>query len=174
MSKSLDDLTTDDLSLLLNGLPLLSQAFWGPTGEWCEEMQQAATTDELGKLGTLAGNPDAARTMAASMKGFGGFQRACEVLEEDYVRLFIAHRGGIAASLHQSVHESEDGRLMGRPAKMMEMRLKASGLELPKEGSVPADHLAVEIEYLTLLLEGAFQGGGRTCWRRHGILQGRN
>lgn len=49
---------------------------------------------------------------------------------------------------------------MGRPAKMMASRLKASGLALPEEGSPPADHLAVEVEYLTLLLEGAFGEGG--------------
>ena len=49
---------------------------------------------------------------------------------------------------------------MGRPVKMMESKLKASGLALPGEGSVPADHLAVEVEYLILLLEGAFGDGG--------------
>ena len=161
MATNLDDLTTEDLSLLLNGLPLLSQAFWGPSGEWCEEIQRAATTDELKKLGELAGSPDAAQTMAVYMKGFGDFNEACENLEEDYVRLFISHRGGITASLHQSAYESEGGRLMGRPAKMMESRLKASGLALPQEGSVPADHLAVEVEYMTLLLEGGFEENGK-------------
>ena len=160
MATSLDDLTTEDLSLLLNGLPLLSQAFWGPCGDWCEEIHRAANTGELEKLGELAGGHEAARAMTAYMKGFGDFKQACEDLEEAYVRLFISYRGGITASLHHSAYESEGGRLMGRPAKMMEMRLKAAGLALPQEGSVPADHLAVEVEYLTLLLEGAFEEGG--------------
>ena len=71
----------------------------------------------------------------------------------------MSARGGITASLHQSSYESEGGRLMGRPARMMASRLKASGLALPGEGSVPADHLAVEVEYLTLLLEGALGKG---------------
>ena len=160
MVATLDELSTEDLSLLLNGFPLFSQAFWGPSEDWCEEMQQAATTRELEKLGELAGGNDAAHVMAGYLKAFGDFQQACEILEEAYVRLFISHRGGITASLHHSAYESESGRLMGRPVKMMETRLKASGLALPEEGSVPADHLAVEVEYLTLLLEGAFEEGG--------------
>ena len=160
MATTLDDLTPEDLSLLLNGLPLLSQAFWGPSRAWCEEMRQAATTDELKKLGELTGSSEAAHVIAGCLKTFGDFKQAFETIEEDYVRLFISDRGGITASLHHSAYESEGGRLMGRPVQMMEARLKASGLALPGEGSVPADHLAVEIEYLTLLLEGAFEEGG--------------
>lgn len=160
MATTLDDLTPEDLSLLLNGLPLLSHALWGPSGAWCEEMRHAATTDELKKLGELTDSPEAAHVIAGYLKTFGDCKQACEILEEDYVRLFISDRGGITASLHHSAYESEGGRLMGRPVKMMENRLKASGLALPGEGSVPADHLAVEVEYLTLLLEGAFENGG--------------
>ena len=149
-----------DLSLLLNGLPLLSQAFWGPSRDWCREMQSAASTGELKKLGEMTGGNDAAHTMAWYMEGFSHYEQICETLEETYVRLFISARGGIQASLHHSSYESVDGRLMGRPVKMMESKLKASGLALPGEGSVPADHLAVEVEYLILLLEGAFGDGG--------------
>jgi len=159
MATSLDELNTEDLSLLLNGLPLLSQAFWGPSEDWCREIQSAASTNELKKLGEVAGT-DAAHTMACYMEGFTHYEQACETLEEAYIRLFISARGGITASLHHSFYESEDGRLMGRPVKMMESRLKDSGLALPGEDSVPADHLAVEVEYLALLLEGAFGDGG--------------
>ena len=56
MTKSLNDLTTEQLSLLLNGLPLLSQAFWGPSEEWCQEIQQALPKrNELKNLGEIAG-----------------------------------------------------------------------------------------------------------------------
>ena len=158
---TLDDLTRENRSLLLNGLPLLSQAFWGPTEAWCGEMQGAASTDELKKLGEMAGITGAIDTMARYIKGFRDSGQFCETLEQAYVRLFISARGGITASLHHSFYESEDGRLMGPPAKMMASRLKASGLALPGEGSVPADHLAVEVEYLTLLLEGGFGDGGK-------------
>lgn len=160
MVMSLSDLTTEELSLLLNGLPLLSQAFWGPSEEWCREIQHAASTNELKELGEMAGRRDASQIMTSYMETFSDLNSFLEILEADYVRLFISARGGITASLHQSFYESEDGRLMGRPAKMMASRLKSSGLALPGEGSVPADHLAVEIEYLTLLLEGAFGAGG--------------
>ena len=159
MATHLADLTTENLSLLLNGLPLLSRAFWGPSDDWCEEMHRAATTGELKEMGKLADGNDTAHAMIAYMKAFRDGKQACETLEESYVKLFISDKGGIAASLHHSAYESEGGRLMGRPAEMMESRLKTSGLALPGEGFVPADHLAVEVEYLTLLLEGAFGDG---------------
>ncbi len=159
MAKNLDDLTTEQLSLLLNGLPLLSQAFWGPSEQWCREMIRAVETKELENLGELACLGDATHTMVSYIEKFSDSSHFYKILEADYVRLFVSARGGITASLHQSSYESEDGRLMGRPAKMMAERLKASGLALPGEGAVPADHLAVEIEYLTLLLEGAYREG---------------
>jgi len=160
MAARLDDLNTEALSLLLNGLPLLSQAFWGPSRDWCREIQKAVSTGELKQLGEMADSNEMTRIMTAYIEGFGHYEQICETLEEAYVRLFISARGGITASLHHSSYESEDGRLMGRPAKMMESRLEASGLALPGEGSVPADHLALEVEYLTLLLEDAFGDGG--------------
>ena len=160
MAVSLDDLTREERSRLLNGLPLLSQTFWGPSGEWCEEIQFAKQTHELEKLGNMAGQDSAAREMTLYIEQHSNLNRLCEILEAAYVRLFISAKGGITASLHHSHYESEDGRLMGRPAQMMASRLKASGLKIPENGSVPADHLAVEVEYLTLLLEGAFGDGG--------------
>ncbi len=160
MVTRLEGLDEEHFSLLLNGFPLLTRAFWGPVEDWCEEMQRAATTDELKKLGKMTGNDDAALTMIDSMKTFGHFKKACEALEESYVRLFISHRGGITASLHHSAYESEGGGLMGRPAKMMASRLKTMGMVLSGNSFVPADHLAVEVEYLTLLLERALGDGG--------------
>jgi len=160
MAVSLDDLTREERSRLLNGLPLLSQAFWGPSREWCEEIQHAKKTQELEKLGNMAGQDGAAREMTSYLDQNRNLNRLCEILEAAYVRLFISAKGSITASLHHSFYESEDGRLMGRPAQMMASRLKASGLAIPEKGSVPADHLAVEVEYLTLLLEGAFGDGG--------------
>ena len=160
MAASLDDLTTEERSLLLNGLPLLSQTFWGPSREWCEEILLARHTQELEKLGNLAGQDSAAHEMTLFIEKNNNLNRLCDILEAAYVRLFISAKGGITASLHHSFYESEDGRLMGRSAQMMASRLKASGLAIPENGSVPADHLAVEVEYLTLLLEGAFGNRG--------------
>jgi TorA maturation chaperone TorD len=159
MGMNLNDLTTEQLSLLLNGLPLLSQAFLGPSEEWCEEMLRVAGTKELKNLGEIASQNDATHTMTSYIRKFNNFNSLNEKLEADYVRLFISTKGGITASLHHSFYESEDGRLMGRPAQMMASRLKARGLTLPGEGSVPPDHLAVEVEYLTLLLESALGDG---------------
>jgi TorA-specific chaperone len=46
---------------------------------------------------------------------------------------------------------------MGRPAAMMKERLTAAGLWLEGRSSEPPDHLAVELEYLYLLLESGFE-----------------
>jgi len=160
MAASLDNLTSEERSLLLNGLPLLSQTFWGPSREWCDEIQLAKQTHELEKLGNMAGQDGAARELISYIEKNSNMNMLRQTLEAAYVRLFISAKGGITASLHHSFYDSEDGRLMGRPAQMMATRLKASGLAVPEKGSVPADHLAVEVEYLTLLLEGAFGDGG--------------
>ncbi len=159
MARGLNDLTTEELSLLLNGLPLLSRALWGPDPAWCQEMWHAAGSDELKRMGAVAGDDDAAQTMTDCIKGFGDSEKIYKTLEEAYVRLFVSHRGGITASLQHSAYESEDGRLMGRPARMMANRLTAVGLSAPEEESVPEDHLALEIEYMTLLFLRGFENG---------------
>jgi TorA maturation chaperone TorD len=159
MAVSLEDLTIQERSLLLNGLPLLSQTFWGPSREWCEEIQLAKQTHELEKLGDMTGQDGAVHKMISYIDQISNLNRLCEILEAAYVRLFISAKGGITASLHHSFYESDDGRLMGRSAQMMASRLEVSGLAIRENGSVPADHLAVEVEYLALLLEGAFGNG---------------
>lgn len=156
MAANLNNLHQEALEHLLNGLPLLSRAFWGPEKVWCEAMLRAASGDELAELGKLTGKREAAQTLAIYLNKSTNSKRLCETLEEVYVRLFISARGGIAASLHQSAYESEEGRLVGRSARMMASRLDALGLSLPGEGTIPEDHLAVEIEYLALLLEKGF------------------
>ncbi len=161
MAANLTDLTPEERSLLLNGLPLLSQTFWGPSGEWCKEIQHAGQTRELEKLGNLAGENGAARNMTSYVDNTINSNKLCEILEAAYVRLFISTKGGITASLHQSFYESKNGQLMGPSAQRMASRLKASGLAIPENGSVPPDHLALEVEYLTLLIERAFQDGGQ-------------
>jgi putative dimethyl sulfoxide reductase chaperone len=145
---------------LLNWLPLLSQAFWGPTEEWCVEICSAATTGELADFGKLVGSEKAAASMTAFIKSLACPDELCRTLEQVYVRLFVSDFGGIKAPLYQSCYEAGNGMLLGRPAKMMEARLKAAGLSLPQTTSVPADHLAVQVEYLTLLLDRAFAESG--------------
>ncbi len=160
MAPHLNDLSTEALKRLLDGLPLLSRAFWGPDRAWCEEMRLAAASGELDQLGKLANKQEAARTLSIYLKGFKNSEHLCDTLEGIYVRLFISAESGITASLHQSAYESDGGQLMGRSARMMASRLAALALSLPEEGNVPEDHLAVEIEYLALLLEEGL-GKGR-------------
>jgi TorA-specific chaperone len=82
----------------------------------------------------------------------------CDELETAYVRLFVNHLGGVTAPLYHSVYQGE-GLTMGPPAQEMARRLAEAGLSLPPEVPEPADHLAVELEYLILLLEQGWQQG---------------
>jgi putative dimethyl sulfoxide reductase chaperone len=159
MVRDLENLDQGQRNLLLNWLPLLSHTFWGPSEEWCAEVCSAVAGGELVRLGEIVGAQEAPAIVAAYLEGFDRPDEICSALEEAFVRLFVNDLGGIKAPLYQSCYESEKGTLLGRPAKRMEERLKAAGWTLPEKISVPFDHLAVEVEYLTLLLEGAFEKG---------------
>ena len=80
----------------------------------------------------------------------------CEQLETEYVRLFIANKGGITAPLYQSCYENIEagakGRMMGASALAMQQLLDDAGLAVGVQGNDPADHLSTELEYTYFLL----------------------
>lgn len=77
-------------------------------------------------------------------------------LETEYVRLFIAASGGVAAPLYESCHTEAAPRVMGQSALAMRQRLADAGLEVTGPTNEPPDHLAVELEYLYHLLATAW------------------
>ena len=158
MPASLSELSQRECAIYLNGLALVSQVFWGPEPEACREMLSGRYLQDLTDLNDLLDQEGSAphREMALFLSGFSDPKRLTEALEGDYLPLFISNKGGIAAPLYQSCHENPDGAMMGRPAVMMRERLEQAGLSLGGQSQEPPDHLAVELEYLFLMLEAAF------------------
>ena len=142
----------------LDWLVLLSRGFWGPSPELCLELSDVGFGAKLDRLKGLLGaaGDRAIDEMAGYLAGVSGPEELCDTLEAAYVRLFVTAPGGAIAPPYHSCYESEDGLLMGRPAAMMKERLAAAGLWLEGRASEPPDHLAVELEYLYLLLESGF------------------
>lgn len=80
------------------------------------------------------------------------------VLETEFVRLFVAGRGGAVAPPYESCHQGDRPRTMGEPALAMQRRLDALGLAGNLGSNEPPDHLALELEYLYHLLATAWTG----------------
>jgi TorA-specific chaperone len=145
------------LQLLLNCLELATAIFHGPdrTG-W-----EALITTGLPQLLAQApeADPDlipALRKLQSALPGPQATGDPLTDLETEYVRLFIAGRGGAVAPPYQSCHQNHPARVMGDTAQAMQRRLNNLGLELALDSNEPPDHLAIELEYLYHLLATAW------------------
>jgi len=136
-----------DRVFLLNALELLATVFRGPDREgW-----QGVFASGLPELGAqvpprLAHLTDILEDLQAARPADP------DDLESEYVRLFIAAGGGVAAPLYESCHTGGKPRVMGESALAMAARLAGDGLEPAGQANEPPDHLATEIEYLYHLL----------------------
>lgn len=157
-------LVASDWEACLNGLALLAQCFWPPESELTEDLLSGRAQADLDRLVGLigrSGDPDdGTGDDVASIREYvaaAGAGLAVE-MEAAYIRLFGAARGGLIAPPYQSCYEGA-GLLMGRPSEMMAARLAEAGIDLSGRTAEPPDHLAVELEYLFLILEAAVVGG---------------
>jgi putative dimethyl sulfoxide reductase chaperone len=145
---------------LLDGLILSAQIFWGPDPETVTRFSEHDFYEELNRL---AFELDASGQVAINRikryaRSFPDPTALNEQLETDYIRLFVSALGGVKAPLYQSHYSSPDGQLMKEPAIVMRDRLIQAGLSLVDRPGEPADHLAIEIEYLFYLWESALNG----------------
>lgn len=143
--------------LYLDALLLAGRVFWGPDLEFVQEIREDRTGEDLARLaGLLEGAAgEAALGLGRSLGEFDSAQEAFVEWEAEYVSLFVNAPGGVAVPLYQSVHDSEEGLVMGPAAQRMAARLETAGLSANLPQGQPADHLAVELEYLFLVLEEA-------------------
>ena len=144
---------TDARIFALNSIELLAAIFRGPDAEqWAalsktgmpELLAQSDSSSELAALNTALTN---------SLSTPEGISQ----LETEYVRLFIAAGGGIAAPLYQSCHQGEN-HVMGDSALAMRDRLDQAGLEVALDSNEPPDHISIQLEYLYHLLASAWSG----------------
>ena len=150
---ALSTIGENEREALLDGLTLMSRIFWGPDASLCQDLCGPAE-DILSQLSNLLSppGPAAARDLTDILNSHEDQAALCAQLEPAYVRLFVSDQGGVAAPLYHSCYQGE-GLLMGPPAQEMALRLETAGLGLEEESAEPPDHLAVELEYLILLLE---------------------
>jgi len=149
-------------SSVLDGLKQLCRLFWGPDLDQCQEIFQGKYFSPFEALkAQLDDAPvDALQKIDAIVGRFTDRDALCNYLEEDFVRLFISHKGGIVAPLYQSCYEFENAPLMGASATMMTERFESKGLSVADNLHEPPDHLSVEMEYLYFLLEKGWSDGG--------------
>ena len=146
---------TPEQTILLDGLKMMAQIFWGPSGDKCAEMVGEIYLDRLQSLTSVlkADTVGALDQIVSIIKGFPDGDSLYQHLEEGYVRLFISAKGSITAPLYESCYEFEGAPLMGPPAIAMRERFESKDLSMAAEINEPPDHLSVELEYLYFLLD---------------------
>lgn len=151
---------TPEQTILLDGLKMMAQIFWGPSGDKCAEMVGEIYLDRLQSLTSVlkTGGVDGLQEIVSIIKDFPDGNSLYQHLEEGYVRLFISAKGGITAPLYESCYEFEGAPLMGPPAIAMRERFESKDLSMAAEINEPPDHLSVELEYLYFLLEKGWRG----------------
>lgn len=146
---------TPEQSILLDGLKIMGQTFWGPSVEGCTEMVKENYLNRLDSLTSVLKTEagDGLHEIGSIIKSFPDGDSLYQHLEEAYVRLFISAKGGITAPLYESCYEFEGAPLMGRAAAEMKERFEAKGLSVADTIQEPPDHLSIELEYLYFLLD---------------------
>jgi TorA maturation chaperone TorD len=146
---------TREQVILLDGLKILGQTFWGPSSEACTEMVKENYLNRLDSLRSVlkTGAGDGLPKIGSILRSFPDGDSLYQHLEEGYVRLFISAKGGITAPLYESCYEFEGAPLMGRAAIEMKERFEAKGLSVTDTIQQPPDHLSIELEYLYFLLD---------------------
>ena len=146
---------TPEQVILLNGLKIMSQTFWGPSVVECTEMVKEKYLNRLDSLTSVlkTGADNRLHEIGSIIRSFSDGDSLYQHLEEGYVRLFISAKGGITAPLYESCYEFEGAPLMGRAATEMKERFETKALSVADTIQEPPDHLSIELEYLYFLLD---------------------
>jgi TorA maturation chaperone TorD len=152
------NLTQGEKQSILEAVRIMSEFFWGPAPEMCQNLLQAhiwkPIEEILPRLDLPGTHP--LDTVQTFLDSFSNAQALYDVLEEEYVRLFISNHQGVLYPLYASCYSEtnpfETSPLMGEAALEMRERLKSAGLALADSIGEPPDHLAIELEYLYFLL----------------------
>ena len=146
---------TPEQTILLDGVKIMGQTFWGPSVVECTEMVKENYLNRLDSLTSVlkTGAGDSLKEIVSILKTFPDGDSLYQHLEEGYVRLFISAKGGITAPLYESCYEFEGAPLMGRAATEMKERFETKNLSVADTIQEPPDHLSIELEYVYFLLD---------------------
>jgi TorA maturation chaperone TorD len=144
---------------LLEVVQKMSDFFWGPKPEQCQNMLQSPFWLPVEEILPWL-DPSSILTfdsIKAYLIHYSSGQVLYDRLEEEYVRLFISNRQGIRTPLYASCYIAKNSEertpLMGEPALAMQERFQSKGLSLAEDIGEPPDHLSIELEYLYFLLK---------------------
>lgn len=143
--------------IILDSIDTLCRIFWGPDPDQCRALFEGGLTSLFGLLAQeLKINiRECFYKIKSISDSYSDTDALCKVLNEEYVRLFISHRDGIAAPLYESCYEYENAPLMGPAAVRMKDLFESEGLALADNFNEPPDHLSIELEYLYFLLNSS-------------------
>jgi len=141
---------------LLDCLECAAAVFRGPDADAWTRLAESGLPELLGRdPAVLAHATLALRKLQSALDPMGPDLAA--TLETEFVRLFVAGRGGAVAPPYESCHQpSATPRTMGATALAMQRRLDAAGLAVDLGSNEPPDHLAVELEFLYHLLASSW------------------
>lgn len=125
---------------------LLAACFYQPAPEWAEE--ELFANLEAALLG-VAPEADKAPAMARSFASEG-----VGALTVDYAALFVGP-ARLLAPPYGSVHLEPEKRVMGETTMAVQAFYLASGLVLDEEFTELPDHIAVELEFMSYLVQRA-------------------
>lgn len=150
-----DQLTKKQWNDLLISVQQLCRVYWGPSDELSGQILGPTFLQPFDTVVHLSGTRVDAELVALGslLDGFSAPELLSAYLEEGYVRLFINHRGGIAAPLYASCYEDEKNpHLMGEAAISMQKILADLNIHISDDVGEPPDHLSIELEVLYFLL----------------------
>lgn len=126
----------------------------------------ASLSEPLRELLPLLDDRGRARAWVEEALSLAGGVRA----DQEYHRLFLGP-GRPVAPPFESVYR--DGTILGPAAQSFLRELREAGMEPPEDSRLPADHVALELEYLAHLLLGAEEARGAGRWEAAGALSDR-
>ena len=155
---TLESLSRENRGSILDGIEVISNAFWGPNPSVCEEIAKPDYVKPFKGLSKeIEGMGEPLAALQNNIASMPDPDAIFQHLEACYVRLFINSRKGNIAPLYASCHaENEvDGQhpqLMGLDAVEMRKRINKMGLQMTGPSNEPPDHISIELEFLYYLL----------------------
>jgi len=105
--------------LILDGVQIMCQVFWGPDLDSCRLMKEGSFFQAFENFFTESGTESTILIddIKLIINTFDTQQSLYGHLNECYVRLFVNSREGIAAPLYESCYEFENAPMMGMAAE---------------------------------------------------------